>query len=87
MTRLNANAMTMTDASTTGLSFCRIAVIICVPMPGRPKTVSVTTAPPKLEPNAVPTTVITGMMAFFSACLKTTLFSVAPFARAVRIKS
>jgi hypothetical protein len=38
-------------------------------MPGRAKIVSTITVPARSVPNCPPTNVITGIIAFFSACL------------------
>ena len=54
------------------------------PMPGQEKTVSIATAPPSRLPSVEPNTVMMGISAFFSACLRMTIFSLTPLARAVR---
>lgn len=62
-------------------------VTIWIPHAGNAKTVSAIADPPKTIPKLMPITVKTGMIAFFKACLKITLVSEAPLARAVLTKS
>src|SRR6202795_2436259 len=59
-----------------------MAVMARRPTPGQAKMVSVTTAPPRRKPYCSPTTVTTGMSAFFSACLPTIPSGETPLARA-----
>ncbi len=54
------------------------------PMPGQPKTVSVSTAPPSRAPNCRLMTVRIGMKALRSACRMITVLGGAPLASAVR---
>ena len=53
---------------------------IMLPMPGTEKMDSTTTEPAMMEPICMPTTVSTGMTAFFSSCLKMMTFSDNPLA-------
>ena len=55
------------------------------PIPGHVKTVSVTSAPLKTSGSCSPASVISGMSAFLSACLRMTTPAATPFARAVRM--
>ena len=54
-------------------------------MPGQLNTVSTSTAPANTWLNCIPASVTTGMSAFFKACLYTTVRSLRPLARAVRM--
>ncbi len=76
-----ASAMTMIAASTTLKSRCRIASIISLPTPGKPKIVSATTAPFSSAAAWSPITVTTGSMALRRAW--TMGGERAPWARAV----
>ncbi len=87
MIRLNKNARNRVEPMTTGISFCRIAVVIKVPIPGMANTVSAMIAPPKEAPKLVPSVVTTGRRAFLSAWRMIIRFSPAPLALAVRIYS
>ena len=53
-------------------------------MPGMPKIHSMITAPPAMPATCRPSTVTTGISAFFSACLSTTTRPRNPLAAAVR---
>ena len=55
-----------------------------LPTPGRPNTVSVTTAPPIISATVNPSTVTIGTSALRNACLSTTVPSDRPLERAVR---
>ena len=72
---------------TIGMSFCLIAVVIKVPIPGMANTVSAMIAPPRDAPKLVPNVVTTGISAFLSACFMIIRFLDAPFALAVLIYS
>ena len=60
-------------------------VAICDPSPGHENVVSVSTAAPITVPKSMPISVTTGSMALRSPWRNTTVRSVRPFARAVRM--
>ena len=72
---------------TTGKSRPSTACTARRPIPGHAKMVSTTTAPPSIRPKSIPSTVITGSVAFRSTCFRRTARPPSPFARAVRTKS
>ena len=69
-----SRADTEEDAATADASaaLARAPLTSSAPRPGRAKMVSITTAPPSSAPNCRPTTVTTGISAFFRACFITT---------------
>ena len=68
----------------SGTSRTPIASMIARPMPGQLKMVSMKTVPLSRTGRYSPSSVMMGMSAFRSACLKITARSGSPFARAVR---
>ena len=59
--------------------------MVILPIPGMLKMDSTTVAPESSPMNVCPTVVTIGMSAFFKACLYTTVRSLRPLARAVRM--
>ena len=68
----------------TGMSTIWMACHASCPMPGQLKTDSTTTTPPMNVPMSSPTIETTGSSALRMACLRMTLVSPSPLARAVR---
>ena len=66
------------------MSRSMIAVTSARPSPGTPNACSTATEPPSTKPSSTPEIVMTGSIAFGSACRSTTARSFAPLARAVR---
>ena len=81
----NTTATRSTMPWTTGKSDFKMQSTVNLPMPGQEKMLSVSRAPHNSEPNCRPITVVTGIMELRSACLLTTLGSMSPLARAVRM--
>jgi hypothetical protein len=84
LTTMTMTAVNRTRFWTIGKSRHRMAWTRKRATPGRLNTVSVTTSPPMRKANSMPITVITGRIAFLSACRQITTRSVWPLARAVR---
>ena len=79
-------AVISTTASTCGRSLALVALIASCPSPGRPKTVSVSTAPPISRPKSRPKIVTIGVSADAQAVLDDDgCVSGRPLARAVRM--
>ncbi len=84
MTRKTA-AVSSTTPITTGMSRLVIAWSTSEPMPGRPKTVSTSTAPPSSEPESQPVRVTSGTAACRSVCRSSTAVRLRPRDRAVTV--
>ena len=72
------------DALHDRVIWLKTASMINLPKPGMVKICSVRTAPERSVPNSIAPSVMTGVSALRMACLKMTVRSYKPFARAVR---
>jgi hypothetical protein len=84
-TRTEMAALNRMTPWATGKSRLSMALTTGKPMPCRAKAISITTAPASRRRNCNPTTVTTGMRAFFRAWRVITARSARPLARAVRM--